>query len=102
MTVTVEIPDELAEALTPANGNLSRVVIEAVVLEGYRRDMLSEAAVRRLLGFGTREEAQGFLKNHDVCSHYGTSDLDHDLAEAARYVASQKARQEQPAALRAE
>ena len=68
MTVSVDIPDELAGALAINGTTLSRAVSEAVALEGYRRDLLSEAGVRRLFGFATREEVHGFLKEHGAYS----------------------------------
>jgi hypothetical protein len=85
MTVTVEIPDRVAEVLAPQGGDLSRAVLEAVALEGYRRDLLTEAAVRRLLGFDTRMEVHAFLKQHGVYLNYGTEDAKHDIAEARYY-----------------
>jgi hypothetical protein len=38
-----------------------------------------------LLGFGTRMEVHGFLKEHGVYLHYTMEDLEHDMAEAKRY-----------------
>ena len=46
--------------------------------------MLSQAGVRRLLSFETREEVHGFLKGHGVYSRYSIEDVEHDLAEADR------------------
>ena len=84
MTVTVEIPEALAEALAPNGGDLSRAVVEAMALEGYRRKLLGESLMRRLLGFETRMEVHGFLKEHGVYLNYGIDDAEHDLAEARR------------------
>ena len=85
MTVTVEIPDELAGAMSTEGKDPARAVLEAVALEGYRMDWLSEAAVRRLLGFETRMEVHGFLKEHGVFLHYALEDLEHDMEEARQY-----------------
>lgn len=85
MTVTVEIPDQLAEVLMANGGDLSRTVLEAVALEGYRRKLLSESQIRRLLDFDTRMEVHGFLKEHGVYLHYSLEDLEHDMREADRY-----------------
>jgi len=68
--------------------NLPRTLLETLALEGYRQDWLSEAAVRRLLGFQTRMEVHAFLKEHGVCLHYNAADLEHDLEEARRYAAN--------------
>jgi hypothetical protein len=85
MMVTVELPDHLAEALAPNGGDLSRAVLEALALEGYRRRLLGESQMRRMLGFETRMQVHGFLKEHGVHLNYGIEDAEHDLAEVRRY-----------------
>jgi hypothetical protein len=85
MTITVEIPDRLAEALAPQGGDLSRAVLEAMALEGYRADRLSEYEVQQLLGFESRMDVHGFLKEHGVYLNYTVEDAKHDIAEARRY-----------------
>jgi hypothetical protein len=87
MTVTVEIPDDLAGMLSTGGNDPARAVLEAIALEGYRRDRLSEYEVQQLLGFATRMEVHGFLKEHGVYLHYSMADLDHDMREADRIVA---------------
>jgi Uncharacterised protein family (UPF0175) len=57
----------------------------SLALEGYRRQVLGESAVRRLFGFETRMEVHAFLKEHGVYLNYSQEDLEHDLAEARRY-----------------
>jgi predicted HTH domain antitoxin len=86
MTVTVHIPDDLAGALAGSGQDPERAVLEAVAIEGYRTERLSESAVRRLLGYETRMQVHGFLKEHGVFLHYGLEDLDHDMREADRIV----------------
>jgi hypothetical protein len=56
-------------------------------LEGYRSRRLGESAVRRLLGFGTRMEVHGFLKEHGVYLNYSMEDLEHDIHESDRILA---------------
>jgi hypothetical protein len=85
MTITVEIPDDLAGALATGGGDPSRAVLEAVALEGYRTDRLSEYDLQKLLGFETRMEVHGFLKEHNVYLHYTIDDLEHDMQEARLY-----------------
>jgi hypothetical protein len=82
MQVTVDIPDDVAERLKAAGGDLSRRALEAFVLEEYRNGRLSKAELRRLLGFGTREALDGFLKAHSIFESYSLGDLErerHDL-----------------------
>jgi Uncharacterised protein family (UPF0175) len=87
MTITVEIPDELADQLIAADRDPARVALEAIALEGYRSDRPTESDVRKLLGFDTRMEVHGFLKEHCAFLPYTEEDLEHD-----REVASQVAR----------
>ena len=76
--VTLDIPDELSAALTVPGRELSRSVFEALALEAYRERKLSTAQLRRLLGFETRYELDGFLKAHEVWLDYGVEDLERD------------------------
>jgi len=87
MIITVEIPDALSQAFAAEGGDLSRAVVEAMALEGYRRKLLGESQMRRLLGFETRMEVHGFLKEHGVYLNYGMEDLEHDIHEGDRYSA---------------
>lgn len=81
-TITVEIPDAIASALAAGKSDLSRSVLEAMALEGYRCEQLTEADLKELLGFDTRMEVHRFLKDHGVFIHYTVEDLDHDTATA--------------------
>jgi hypothetical protein len=65
MNITVVIPDALA-AMLGAEADLPRRALEALVLEEYRAGRLTRPELRRLLGFETRAEIDGFLKAHDV------------------------------------
>lgn len=82
MVVTVEIPDALVGVLSAGGKDPTRAAIEAVALEGYRTDRLSEADIRQLLGFETRMGVHGFLKEHGAFMHYTLEDLAHDSAVA--------------------
>jgi hypothetical protein len=95
MNITVEIPEQLAHRLARAGQDPTRAALEAIALEGYRSDRLSEADVRQLLGFETRMEVHGFLKEHGAFLPYTDQDLEHDC-EVARQTA-QRARRERRA-----
>ena len=86
MTITLEIPDELAAALTRPGQEISRAALEAIALDGYRNDRLTEADIRQLLGFETRMEVHAFLKQRGVFMPYTVQDLEHDRG-VARQVA---------------
>ena len=65
MHLTVEIPDDLHGRMN-AGGDLSRRALEALALEEYKIRHITKAELRRLLGFDTRYELDGFLKAHEV------------------------------------
>lgn len=67
MEITVRIRDDLAERLGAA-GELERRALEALALEEFKLGHLTKPELRRLLGFGTREALDGFLKAHDCSS----------------------------------
>lgn len=82
MRITLNIPDDIAHQVAPEGKDPSRVALEALALEGYRAELLSESALRQMLGFQTRMEVHAFLKQHGVYLHYDVSDLRQDRATA--------------------
>ena len=85
MQIALDIPDNIAAAIAPGK-DLARAALEALALEGYRSKRLGESAVRRLLGFETRMEVHGFLKEHGVYLHYTMEDVERDTAAALETV----------------
>ena len=68
----MELPDDLAQRADPA-----RAALEAVAAEGYRSGALSAYQTRLLLGFETRYELDGFLKEHQIWERaYSVEDLE--------------------------
>lgn len=90
MQITLDIPDELAAQMISGGTNVSRAALEALALEGYRTERLSESAIRRLLGFETRMEVHAFLKEHGVYLHYSLADLERDRESAVRVRAKRR------------
>jgi hypothetical protein len=82
--ITLKIPDELARQVASEGKDPARVALEALALEGYRTERLSESAVRQMLGFETRMEVHAFLKQHGVYLHYGVADLEQDQVTAEK------------------
>ena len=79
MQVTLEIPDDMAGKLASQGQDPARAALEAVAIEAYRNGTLSAYQTRRLLGFETRYELDGFLKAHNVWEHaYSLEDLEQD------------------------
>jgi uncharacterized protein UPF0175 len=81
MNVTIEIPDELARQLGAAGADLSRRVLETIALEEYKAGRISKAQLRRVLGFETRYELDGFLKAHHVGPSVTIDDLRRDVQD---------------------
>jgi hypothetical protein len=80
MTITVELPDDVA-----THENPSREALEALAIQGYRSGVLSAHQTRVLLGFQTRYELDGFLKSHNVWEYaYGLEDYRNDMAALER------------------
>ena len=84
MNLNVEIPDDLAQRLSAGGGDLSRRALEAFAVEEYKAGRVTKAELRRLLGFDTRYELDGFLKAHDVWMNYTIDDLRSEVATLQR------------------
>jgi hypothetical protein len=84
MELTVQIPDDVAERLSAAGGDLSRRALEALVAEEYKQGHLTKLDLRRMLGFETSDQIDSFLKAHDVWIDYTIEDLEHERAGLRR------------------
>jgi predicted HTH domain antitoxin len=79
MTITLTLPDDIAQHPDP-----SREVLEAVAIEGYRSGALTSYQARQLLGV-SRFEFDNFLIAHNVHEHaYGVEDLEQEMATIDR------------------
>ena len=85
MEVTVTIPEDIAAQLHTKWQDLPRAALESLALEAYRSGTLTAMQLRRLLGFQTPMELDGFLKRADIYLDYDLNDLAEDL-EAMRKV----------------
>jgi predicted HTH domain antitoxin len=84
MQVTLNLPDDISSALAELGQDVSRYALEAIAVEGYRRGLLSEAQVRRLLGLETRFDVHAVLKAHNVALRYSAADIQDELAAHGR------------------
>lgn len=84
MTLTVQIPDDLAERLNAADGDLPRRALEALALEEFKSERLTKPELRRLLGYETRAALDGFLKAHGVFEEYTLDDLEQERRDLKR------------------
>jgi len=53
-------------------------------VEEYKAGRLTEAQLRQLLGFQTRQELDGFLKTHEVWLNFTLEDLERERAALRR------------------
>ncbi len=53
-------------------------------MEEYKAGRLTEAQLRQLLGFQTRQELDGFLKTHEVWLNFTLEDLERERAALRR------------------
>ena len=84
MEVTVTIPEDIAAQLRTRWQDLPRAALESLALEAYRSGTLTSAQLRRLLGFESRYELDGFLKQAGVYLEYDLDDLKQDLETIRR------------------
>ena len=81
MEVTLNIPDDIASRMTVAGGDLSRRALEGLAIEEYKSGHITDPELRRLLGFETWYELDGFLKAHGVYEDFTLEDFERDLAD---------------------
>ncbi len=74
MTVTLELPDDIARALAGQGGDLSRRALESLAVDGYRQEALTQLQVGQLLGL-SRVETEDFLARHVDLYNYDPSEL---------------------------
>ena len=78
MVITVELPEDIAAHVASLGEDLPRAALEAFALTQYAKGRLTQAQLRRLLGFSTRMEVDAFLKSHGVELEYTAEDLERD------------------------
>jgi hypothetical protein len=79
MRVSLDIPDELASALTGPGQDPARAALEAWGLEAYRQRRLSGYQLRMLLGLPSRWDLHALLKEHRI-EMYTLEDWEKDWA----------------------
>jgi hypothetical protein len=81
VTLTVDIPDDLAVELGAGFQNLGRAALEALAAEAYSKDVLSLEQIRRMLELSSLREAQAMLCKHAVWPDQSAEEI---LADASR------------------
>jgi hypothetical protein len=84
MKIIIDIPDDLAQRITAAGDDLPRFVLELFGINEYKKGHLTTEELRRLLGFRTRMQLDGFLKQHGVFIEYTMADFEQEREELRR------------------
>ena len=82
MKVQIDLREDIANAPIACGWDISCTAKESLAIEGYRTGRLSEEQVRRPLGFESRIQVHGLLKDHEVYLNYSEHDIEHDLETA--------------------
>ena len=88
MQIKFELPEDIAQGLKTKWMDLPRAALESLAVEAYRSNALSAAQLRRLLGFETSMQVDGFLKEHEVYD-FTVADFEQDC-ETLRQVRTRK------------
>jgi predicted HTH domain antitoxin len=80
--ITIDFPDSIQQNLEKKKA-MPRFILEAVALEGYRQESLSQRQVGELLGMNFWE-TEAFLKAHEVYLHYDLEDFSKDMQTMER------------------
>jgi len=85
MTLTVNIPDDLAVELGAGFQNLGHAALEALAAEAYAKDVLSLEQVRRLLDLESRWEAQAALSRLGAWPAQSASEIQDDARRSFEF-----------------
>lgn len=77
MEIIIELPDNIANQLQPAD--ISRRILELIAADNYRQGRMGAAEVRSLLNFASRWETYEFLKREKAYLPYTEDDLEQDV-----------------------
>lgn len=80
MQVTFDIPDTYAAELANAGEDPARAALEALLVDSYRKQLINETQIKRILGFGTRMQVHSLLFEHGVPQNYTQEDARQDIA----------------------
>jgi hypothetical protein len=91
MQVIVEIPDEFSQQILPVGQDPSRALLEEAALKAFCEDRVTAHELRQVLGFETRYQLDGFLKERGI-EHgaYGPEDLQQDIETVDRLLEKQR------------
>jgi hypothetical protein len=85
MQITLDVAEDIARQFALHPEGVSRAALEALAIEGARSGKLTTEQVRRMLGFATRYQTDGFLKQHQVYYPLTPDDVERDAAVASDF-----------------
>ena len=80
MDVCISVPDEVFQKIQAQWNDLSRSALEALAIEAYRAEILTEAEVQLMLSFASRWDTDRFLNGVQAYLDYTGEDLDQDIS----------------------
>jgi hypothetical protein len=78
MAISFDVPPDVENLLAARFPDPGQAAKEALTIEGYRNGKFGVSTVRRLLGLGTRAEAERWLFERRVPINYSPDDLEAD------------------------
>ena len=85
MVVTLDLPDNIARALTDhSDRDLPRRALEALAIDGYREERLTQKQVGELLGL-SRIQTEDFLAAHLDLYDYEPSELTREAEQLKKF-----------------
>ncbi len=88
MQVSLNIPNDIVHQLTPNAASISRVILENLASQAYRRGILSSLEVSLLRGHQSRWETEDFLSAHDAWPGLTHEEAADDSQAMSRLMAS--------------
>lgn len=79
MNVLIYVPDDVVNRLKTRWSDLSRSALEALAVEAYKADVITENEVQRMLNLDSRWEVDKFLKRSHAYIDYTDVDLKQDI-----------------------
>ena len=79
MNVAIEIPDDIGKVLSDHKHDLSRAVLEAVAVQGYRSGKITTAQVQSILVSTRGGRSRSFWSMSKAYHDYTIDDLDGEL-----------------------
>lgn len=86
MDVCIKVPDDVVFQMRTRWNDLSRSVLEALAVEAYRAEVITEAEVQRMLDLPSRWDTDRFLKSGQAFIEYTEADLDQDIDAIRRHM----------------